>query len=116
MGETKNLGVVGSGQIGSGIAQLGAMYGLHVWLFDTDPAALSRASKSISSSVQRFVSREQLLDTDGETFQDFARSNWQGKGKAIDRNNQISKQSFTRKLLSYADDKPRKEELNKLGR
>ncbi|OMO88948.1 hypothetical protein CCACVL1_08084 [Corchorus capsularis] len=65
MGETKSLGVVGSGQMGSGIAQLGAMHGLHVWLLDTDPAALSRASKSISSSVQRFVSKGLLSQAAG---------------------------------------------------
>lgn len=60
MAETKCLAVVGSGQMGSGIAQLGAMHGLHVWLLDTDPVALSRASKAISSSLQRFVSKGQL--------------------------------------------------------
>lgn len=60
MGETKRLAVVGGGQMGSGIAQLGAMHGLHVWLLDTDSAALSRASKAISSSLQRFVSKGQL--------------------------------------------------------
>ncbi|KAG8502560.1 hypothetical protein CXB51_000099 [Gossypium anomalum] len=60
MAEAKSLGVVGSGQMGSGIAQLGAMYGLHVWLLDTDPTALYRANKSISSSLQRFVSKGQI--------------------------------------------------------
>ncbi|XP_022734812.1 uncharacterized protein LOC111288261 [Durio zibethinus] len=60
MSEIKTLAVVGSGQMGSGIAQLGAMHGLHVWLLDTDPAALSRASKAISSSLQRFVSKGHL--------------------------------------------------------
>ncbi|KAE8677064.1 3-hydroxybutyryl-CoA dehydrogenase [Hibiscus syriacus] len=60
MGETKSLAVVGGGQMGSGIAQLGAMHGLRVWLLDTDPAALSKATQSISSSLQRFVSKGQL--------------------------------------------------------
>ncbi|MBA0755300.1 hypothetical protein Gogos_020118 [Gossypium gossypioides] len=60
MAEVKNLGVVGGGQMGSGIAQLGAMHGLHVWLLDTDPTALYRANKSISSSLQRFVSKGQI--------------------------------------------------------
>ncbi|PPS02144.1 hypothetical protein GOBAR_AA18513 [Gossypium barbadense] len=60
MAEAKSLGVVGSGQMGSGIAQLGAMHGLHVWLLDTDPTALCRANKSISSSLQRFVSKGQI--------------------------------------------------------
>lgn len=60
MAEAKSLGVVGSRQMGSGIAQLGAMHGLHVWLLDTDPTALCRANKSISSSLQRFVSKGQI--------------------------------------------------------
>ncbi|CAN6691041.1 unnamed protein product [Malus baccata var. baccata] len=56
----KTIGVVGSGQMGSGIAQLAATYGFDVWLLDTDPEALSRATKSISSSIQRLVSKGQL--------------------------------------------------------
>ncbi|XP_075671135.1 uncharacterized protein LOC142640767 isoform X2 [Castanea sativa] len=60
MAEMKSMGVVGSGQMGSGIAQLGAVHGLDVWLIDSDPLALSRASKSITSSIQRLVSKAQL--------------------------------------------------------
>ena len=60
MAEMKSIGVVGSGQMGSGIAQLGAVHGLDVWLIDSDPLALSRAFKSISSSIQRLVSKAQL--------------------------------------------------------
>lgn len=59
------MGVVGSGQMGSGIAQLGAVHGLDVWLIDSDPLALSRASKSISSSIQRLVSKAQLSQAAG---------------------------------------------------
>ncbi|KAL5738193.1 hypothetical protein ACOSP7_030954 [Xanthoceras sorbifolium] len=65
MAEIKTLAVVGSGQMGSGIAQLGAMHGLDVWLVDTDPDALVRATKSISSSIQRFVSNAHLSQAAG---------------------------------------------------
>ncbi|KAK9152812.1 hypothetical protein Sjap_000292 [Stephania japonica] len=58
--ETKVMGVVGSGQMGSGIAQLAAVAGMDVWLVDTDSSALNRATKSISNSIQRFVSKAQL--------------------------------------------------------
>ncbi|KAL9441191.1 hypothetical protein AB3S75_019798 [Citrus x aurantiifolia] len=61
----KVMGVVGSGQMGSGIAQLGVMHGLDVWLVDTDPDALVRATKSISSSIQKFVSKGQLSQAVG---------------------------------------------------
>ncbi|KAK3034981.1 hypothetical protein RJ639_033359 [Escallonia herrerae] len=60
MAAAKEIGVVGSGQMGSGIAQLAAVNGLDVWLHDTDPGALTRAKKSISESVQRSVSKGQL--------------------------------------------------------
>lgn len=53
----KCVGVVGGGQMGSGIAQLAAMNGLDVWLMDADQDALSRATAAISSSVNRFVSK-----------------------------------------------------------
>ncbi|KAG2271912.1 hypothetical protein Bca52824_066467 [Brassica carinata] len=54
MAEIKCVGVVGAGQMGSGIAQLAATNGLDVWLMDADRDALSRATAAISSSVNRF--------------------------------------------------------------
>ncbi|KAJ9671598.1 hypothetical protein PVL29_025353 [Vitis rotundifolia] len=60
MAEVRSMGVVGGGQMGSGIAQLAAVHGVDVWLHDTDAEALTRATKSISTSVQRFVSKGQL--------------------------------------------------------
>ncbi|XP_065862065.1 uncharacterized protein [Euphorbia lathyris] len=60
MAETKSIGVVGSGQMGSGIAQLAAVHGVNVWLLDTDPVALARAKKSIDSNIQRLVSKGHL--------------------------------------------------------
>ncbi|KAJ9182918.1 hypothetical protein P3X46_006851 [Hevea brasiliensis] len=60
MAETKTVGVVGSGQMGSGIAQLAALHGLHVWLLDTDPDALSKARKSVASNIHRLVSKGHL--------------------------------------------------------
>ncbi|KAF3442027.1 hypothetical protein FNV43_RR15943 [Rhamnella rubrinervis] len=55
-----SVGVVGSGQMGSGIAQLAAFHGLNVWLVDIDPDALSRAAKSISNSIHRLISKGHL--------------------------------------------------------
>lgn len=60
MAEVRSIGVVGGGQMGSGIAQLAAVHGVDVWLHDTDAEALNRATKSISTSIQRFVSKGQL--------------------------------------------------------
>ncbi|KAI3803491.1 hypothetical protein L1987_31643 [Smallanthus sonchifolius] len=60
MAEFKVVGVIGAGQMGSGIAQLAAVAGSDVWLLDKDAQALLAAKASISNSVQRFVSKAQL--------------------------------------------------------
>uniref|UniRef100_A0A0E0JPS7 3-hydroxybutyryl-CoA dehydrogenase n=1 Tax=Oryza punctata TaxID=4537 RepID=A0A0E0JPS7_ORYPU len=55
------VGVIGAGQMGSGIAQLAAAAaGCVVLLLDSDTAALSRAVASISSSLRRLVAKGQL--------------------------------------------------------
>nr|XP_043625001.1 3-hydroxybutyryl-CoA dehydrogenase [Erigeron canadensis] len=54
------IGVIGAGQMGSGIAQLGAVSGSDVYLVDKDPGALQTAKTSISDSIQRFVTKGQL--------------------------------------------------------
>ncbi|WJX66078.1 3-hydroxybutyryl-CoA dehydrogenase [Trifolium repens] len=56
----KMIGVIGGGQMGSGIAQLTAMHGIDVVLLDVNSQALSTASSSISSSINRLVSKSQL--------------------------------------------------------
>ncbi|EEF34127.1 3-hydroxyacyl-CoA dehyrogenase, putative [Ricinus communis] len=66
MAEMKRIGVVGSGQMGSGIAQLAAVHGVDVWLLDTDPSALSRASKSISDNILRLISKGHLSQAVGD--------------------------------------------------
>lgn len=54
------IGVVGGGQMGSGIAQLAAVAGFDVWLHDTEPSALQRAQKSIVDSIRHLVSKGQI--------------------------------------------------------
>ncbi|KAG6476020.1 3-hydroxybutyryl-CoA dehydrogenase-like [Zingiber officinale] len=61
----KMIGVVGSGQMGSGIAQVAAVAGFDVWLLDSDPVALQRAEKAIAASVQHLVSKGQLSQLAG---------------------------------------------------
>lgn len=60
MAEFKVIGVIGAGQMGSGIAQLAAVAGSDVCLLDKDAGALQTAKISISDSVQRFVSKGHL--------------------------------------------------------
>ncbi|KAL2327624.1 hypothetical protein Fmac_021051 [Flemingia macrophylla] len=68
MSEVKSIGVVGSGHMGSGIAQVvaTAMQGVDVWLHDVDSNALSKASSSISSSINRLVSKSLLSQGAGD--------------------------------------------------
>ncbi|KAK1416758.1 hypothetical protein QVD17_25874 [Tagetes erecta] len=60
MSEFKVIGVIGAGQMGSGIAQLAAVAGSDVYLLDKDTQALQTAKASISNSLQRFISKSQL--------------------------------------------------------
>lgn len=75
----KTIGVVGSGQMGSGIAQLAATHGFDVWVLDTDQDALSRATKSISSSIQRLVSKGQLSQVGNSLFTLKLQRKWKNK-------------------------------------
>jgi 3-hydroxybutyryl-CoA dehydrogenase len=58
--EPGTLLVVGSGLMGSGIAQVAAGAGWTVRLHDQEPAALERARASIASSLDRFVGKGSL--------------------------------------------------------
>ena len=64
MAEIQIIGVVGGGQMGSGIALLAAAHGIEVWLHDSDLNALSRAHNYISDFIQNIVpkgNRSQVL-------------------------------------------------------
>ncbi|KAF8766076.1 hypothetical protein HU200_007567 [Digitaria exilis] len=58
--EIAAVGVIGAGQMGSGIAQLAAAAGCAVLLLDADSAALTRAVASISASLRRLAAKGQL--------------------------------------------------------
>ncbi|KAK8967796.1 Peroxisomal fatty acid beta-oxidation multifunctional protein [Platanthera guangdongensis] len=59
------IGVIGSGQMGSGIAQLAAVAGFDVWLHDSDFGALLRAKEGIAATLRRFISKGQLSQAVG---------------------------------------------------
>lgn len=54
------IGVIGGGTMGSGIAQVFAMAGLHVLVQDLSEAALDRTRKTIDSSLARLVKKGSL--------------------------------------------------------
>jgi 3-hydroxybutyryl-CoA dehydrogenase len=67
--EIAAVGVIGAGQMGSGIAQLAAAVGCAVLLLDADSAALSRAVASISSSLRHIAAKGHLSQVSALTSQ-----------------------------------------------
>jgi 3-hydroxybutyryl-CoA dehydrogenase len=59
-GVIQTLGVVGSGQMGNGIAQVAAGVGLSVVLTDISQASLDRAIATISGSCDRLIKKEKM--------------------------------------------------------
>ena len=65
--------IVGSGLMGSGIAQVCAQAGIEVFLYDIDPEALNKALKSIEWSVSKFVEKGKVKE-DRATIMDRIRT------------------------------------------
>jgi 3-hydroxybutyryl-CoA dehydrogenase len=58
----KTVGVIGAGQMGSGIAHVAALAGLDVHISDVDPAALQRAHDTIDKNLARQVTRGKITE------------------------------------------------------
>ena len=58
----QNIGIVGSGQMGTGIAHVAALADRNVVLLDVNEAALNKALESIERNIQRQASRGKLKD------------------------------------------------------
>ncbi|MEO1262543.1 MAG: 3-hydroxyacyl-CoA dehydrogenase NAD-binding domain-containing protein [Bacteroidota bacterium] len=56
------IGVLGSGSMGSGIAQVAATAGHEVLLFDTDPEALDKAKNKLLKILNRLVEKGRMDD------------------------------------------------------
>jgi 3-hydroxybutyryl-CoA dehydrogenase len=54
------IGVVGAGAMGSGIAQVAAMAGHNVVLFDTNEAALDKARASLQKTLEKLVEKGKI--------------------------------------------------------
>jgi 3-hydroxybutyryl-CoA dehydrogenase len=66
--EADRVGVIGAGQMGSGIAQVVAQAGLEVWLHDT-PEALKRSKASMEDSLGRLSARGRLQEAPGAVLE-----------------------------------------------
>src|SRR5690625_93162 len=58
------VAVIGSGLMGSGIAQVAALGAWDVTLIDSDPRALERAETAIGDSLDKFVAKSKLEPDD----------------------------------------------------
>jgi len=59
------VGIVGAGAMGAGIAQVAAMAGTEVRIFDKSQEAKSKALQNIQSSVDKFVEKEKITISEG---------------------------------------------------
>ncbi|NSW82879.1 MAG: 3-hydroxyacyl-CoA dehydrogenase family protein [Syntrophothermus sp.] len=62
--EVKNIGVIGAGAMGSGIAQVSAVAGYNVVLQDIYSTALDKAKSTIEKSLGKLVSKGKLSEAD----------------------------------------------------
>jgi 3-hydroxybutyryl-CoA dehydrogenase len=60
----ETIGVIGAGQMGSGIAHVAALAGYRVKLSDIDPAVLAKSLEKISQYMGRQVKRELITEDD----------------------------------------------------
>jgi 3-hydroxybutyryl-CoA dehydrogenase len=65
------IGVVGSGAMGSGIAQVAAMAGHKVVLYDTNSAALEKAKSDLQQNIKKLTEKGKLQNG-GELFARYA--------------------------------------------
>lgn len=66
----KEVGVIGAGTMGSGIAQVASQSGHKVWLFDTNQAALDKATASLKKIMARLVEKGKKTQEEADAIVD----------------------------------------------
>jgi len=64
----KKIGVIGAGQMGSGISQVAAVSGFDVVMFDISPAALDKGLGVISASCNRLIKKTTITEDQKKTL------------------------------------------------
>jgi len=64
--EVKKIGVIGAGQMGSGIAQVAAQTGYDVVLMDIEEISLKRGIEAIKRSLDRFLRKEKITQEEAD--------------------------------------------------
>jgi 3-hydroxybutyryl-CoA dehydrogenase len=65
----RKVGVIGSGTMGSGIAQVAASAGCEVWLFDVHPDSLKKAEIALDKILNRLVAKGKMDADEKNTIQ-----------------------------------------------
>jgi 3-hydroxybutyryl-CoA dehydrogenase len=65
--EMKAIGIIGSGQMGAGIAQVSAQAGYHVYLSDVSMEIAERSKAGISKQLARLVEKEKIEQQAADT-------------------------------------------------
>jgi 3-hydroxybutyryl-CoA dehydrogenase len=66
MGIPTSLAVIGAGQMGGGIAQVAAVAGLNVTVFDAFPGAIEKCRGVHKKSLAKFVEKQKLTQADAD--------------------------------------------------
>ncbi|WP_313216267.1 3-hydroxyacyl-CoA dehydrogenase NAD-binding domain-containing protein, partial [Soonwooa sp.] len=62
------IGIVGSGAMGSGIAQVVAMAGNDICLYDSNPIALEKAGANLEATFQKLADKGKISLQDSELY------------------------------------------------
>src|ERR1700722_5510844 len=81
MDQNTIVGIIGSGAMGAGIAQVAAVAGHAVLVYDNNTAALDKAQKSLATTLQKL----------------------QEKGKLTSADDVLQRLSFTESLSSFSE-------------
>ena len=65
-----NIGIIGSGTMGSGIAQVAATSGCQVKLYDTNQNALDKSKAALEKVLLRLIVKERIDETEKNRIQD----------------------------------------------
>lgn len=68
------IGIIGSGAMGSGIAQVAATAGHDVFIYDNNPASLEKAKNNLASSLSKLVEKQKLTKEKADSV--LAKSNF----------------------------------------
>ncbi len=66
----KNVGVIGAGTMGNGIAQVSAVAGLNVVMVDITDVAVNRGVSTITQSLDRLIKKEKITVSEREAVLD----------------------------------------------